>query len=273
MPNTPKEETFHSHHSLRYLGWLAFQLARRDVEVRYRGTSLGWVWAFLAPFLMLGVYTLAFKYIFKVRWPGASESPIDFALHLFAGLLIFQAMAECWGRSSRLIIEQPHLVKKVVFPLALLPWAPVFNALFHAGISMALLLVVAATWGVEPRWQWLLLPLLLFPMALLFWGGSLLMASLGVFMRDLPQVVTLVIGLLQFLSPVFYPVAALPPWVQTIIVWNPLTVFIEQVRGLVFNGHQPSLIMWAQSLMVSGLMAVLSYTLYRRIRPGFADVL
>ena len=92
-------------------------------------------------------------------------------------------------------------------------------------------------------------------------------------MRDLPQVVTLVIGLLQFLSPVFYPVAALPPCVQTIIVWNPLTVFIEQVRGLVFNGHQPSLIMWAQSLMVSGLMAVLSYTLYRRIRPGFADVL
>ena len=259
--------------SLRYYGWLSLQLARRDIEVRYRGTSLGWLWAFLAPLLMLGVYTLAFKYIFKVRWPGAGDSPIDFALHLFAGLLIFQAMAECWGRSPRLIIEQPHLVKKVVFPLALLPWAPVVNALFHAGISMLLLLVVAILWGVKPQWQWLLLPLLFLPMALLFWGVSLLFASLGVFMRDLPQVVTLIIGLMQFLSPVFYPVSALPPLVQTIIGWNPLTVFIEQVRGLVFSGHQPSLLMWGQSLAVSLLMAVLGYALYRRVRAGFADVL
>lgn len=261
------------HHSLRYYGWLSLQLARRDIEVRYRGTSLGWLWAFLAPLLMLGVYTLAFKYIFKVRWPGAGDSSIDFALHLFAGLLIFQAMAECWGRSSRLIMEQPHLVKKVVFPLALLPWAPVANALFHAGISMMLLLVVATIWGVTPQWKWLLLPLILLPMALLFWGGSLLLGALGVFMRDLPQVVTLVVGLLQFLSPVFYPVSALPPLVQTIIGWNPLTVFIEQVRGLVFNGHQPSLLMWAQSLLVSCLMAMLGYALYRRVRAGFADVI
>jgi len=259
--------------SLRYYGWLSFQLARRDIEVRYRGTSLGWLWAFLAPLLMLGVYTLAFKYIFKVRWPGAGDSPIDFALHLFAGLLIFQAMAECWGRSSRLIIEQPHLVKKVVFPLALLPWAPVVNALFHAGISMLLLLTVAALWGVQPQWQWLLLPLLLLPMALLFWGVCLLLASLGVFMRDLPQVVTLIIGLLQFLSPVFYPVSALPPLVQTIIGWNPLTVWIEQVRCWVFGGHQPSLLMWGQSLLVSLLMALLAYALYRRVRAGFADVI
>lgn len=274
MSDTPIAELLPpQRHNLRYHGWLSVQLARRDIEVRYRGTSLGWLWAFLAPLLMLGVYTIAFKYIFKVRWPGAGDSPIDFALHLFAGLLIFQATAECWGRSSRLIIEQPHLVKKVVFPLALLPWAPVANTLFHAGISMVLLVVVAALWGLEPQWQWLLLPTLLLPMALLFWGVSLLLASLGVFMRDLPQVVTLIIGLLQFLSPVFYPVSALPPMVQTIIGWNPLTVLIEQIRSWVFNGSQPSLLMWAQSLMVSVLLALLGYALYRRVRSGFADVL
>lgn len=274
MPDTPIAELIPpQRHNLHYHGWLSFQLARRDIEVRYRGTSLGWLWAFLAPLLMLGVYTIAFKYIFKVRWPGAGDSPIDFALHLFAGLLIFQATAECWGRSSRLIIEQPHLVKKVVFPLALLPWAPVANTLFHACISMVLLVVVAALWGLEPQWQWLLLPTLLLPMALLFWGVSLLLASLGVFMRDLPQVVTLIIGLLQFLSPVFYPVSALPPMVQTIIGWNPLTVLIEQIRSWVFNASQPSLLMWAQSLMVSVLLALLGYALYRRVRSGFADVL
>ena len=130
-------------HSLRYYAWLALQLATRDIAVRYRGTSLGWLWALFTPLLMLGVYTFAFKYIFKVRWPGVGDSPVDFALQLFAGLLIFQAAADCWGRSSRIIAEQPHLVKKVVFPLALLPWAPVLNAVFHAGVSMLLLLVVA----------------------------------------------------------------------------------------------------------------------------------
>lgn len=275
MSASPTAEPVHTPtpHSLRYFGWLSLQLARRDIEVRYRGTSLGWLWAFLAPLLMLGVYTLAFKYIFKVRWPGAGDSPIDFALHLFAGLLIFQAVAECWGRSPRLIIEQAHLVKKVVFPLALLPSAPVANALFHAGISMTLLVVVAALWGVTPQWLWLLLPVLLLPLALFLWGMSLLLASLGVFMRDLPQVVTLVIGLMQFLSPVFYPVTALPPVLQTLIAWNPLTVFIEQVRALVFGGTHPGGFMWAQSLVVSGLLAVLAYALYRRVRPGFADVI
>ena len=104
-------------HSLRYYAWLALQLATRDIAVRYRGTSLGWLWALFTPLLMLGVYTFAFKYIFKVRWPGVGDSPVDFALQLFAGLLIFQAAADCWGRSSRIIAEQPHLVKKVVFPL------------------------------------------------------------------------------------------------------------------------------------------------------------
>ncbi len=259
--------------SLRYYGWLALQLARRDIQVRYLGTSLGWLWAFVSPMLMLGVYTLAFKYVFKVRWPGAGEGAVEFALHLFAGLLVFQAAAECWGRSSRLVVDQPHLVKKVVFPLALLPWAPVFNALFHVGMSMGLLLVLALVWGVQPHVQWLLLPLVLFPLGVLLWGGSLLLASLGVYIRDLPQVVSLILSLLQFLSPVFYPVSALPPALQPVLGWNPLTVFIEQVRALVFSGALPSIQMWAQSLMVSTLLAVLAYAFFRRVRGGFADVL
>jgi lipopolysaccharide transport system permease protein len=260
--------------SLRYYGWLALQLARRDIEVRYRGTSLGWLWALFTPLLMLGVYTLAFKYIFKVRWPGVGDSPVDFALQLFSGLIIFQAAAECWGRSSRIIVEQPHLVKKVIFPLALLPWAPVINALFHAGVSMALLLGVAAFWGVAPQIQWLCLPFLLVPLGFLLWAMSLLLATLGVFMRDLPQVVTLLIGLLQFLSPVFFPTVSLPMFVQDLLGWNPLTVYIEQVRALVFGVMpSPPLYLWVQSLSVSSFLAVLAYAIFRRVRGGFADVI
>ena len=260
-------------HSLRYHGWLVVQLARRDIQTRYKGTHLGWIWALFSPLLMLGVYTIAFKYIFKVRWPGAGDSPIEFALHLFAGLLIFQAAAECWSRSPRLINDHPHLVKKVRFPLALLPWAPVLNAAFHAGVSMVLLVIVATALGATPQPQWLLLPLLLIPLALLLWGGSLLLASLGVFIRDLPQLVTLAIGLLQFLTPIFYPLSALPPLAQKLLGWNPLTVFIEQVRALVFQGGLPSMQMWAQSMLVSTLLALLAYALFRRVRSGFADVI
>lgn len=263
----------HIGRDVKYHAWLVLQLARRDIQVRYRGTQLGWLWAFMSPLLMLGVYTLAFKYIFKVRWPGAAEGPVDFALHLFAGLLVFQAAAECWSRAPRLIVDQPHLVKKVVFPLALLPWAPVLNALFHAGMSMALLLVVALFWGVAPQWQWLLLPFLLFPLGLLLWGGSLLLASLGVFMRDLAQLVALGLGLMQFLTPVFYPVSALPPMVQPLLGWNPLTVLIEQVRAIVFAGASPSAFLWAQSLVGSLLLAAVAYAFFKRVRGGFADVL
>lgn len=222
---------------------------------------------------MLGVYTFAFKYIFKVRWPGVGDSPVDFALQLFAGLLIFQAAAECWSRSSRIIVEQAHLVKKVVFPLALLPWAPVINALFHAGVSMLLLLVVAGLWGIKPHLQWALLPLVLLPFGLLLWAISLLLATLGVFMRDLTQVVVLIVGLLQFLTPIFFPVSALPPVFQQVIQWNPLTVLIEQVRALVFDAQWPSLQLWVQSLSINLVLAVIAYALFRRVRKGFADVI
>ena len=272
-PHPTKKPAAVKGHSLQYYAWLALQLATRDIAVRYRGTSLGWLWALFTPLLMLGVYTFAFKYIFKVRWPGVADSPVDFALQLFAGLLIFQAAADCWGRSSRIIAEQPHLVKKVVFPLALLPWAPVLNAVFHAGVSMLLLLVVATLWGIAPSLQWVLLPLLLMPLAFLLWAVSLLLATLGVFMRDLTQVVTLIIGLLQFLSPIFYPSASLPAFFQGLLAWNPLTVFIEQVRAIVFSVQGPSLQMWLQSLVVSMVLAALAYAIFRRVRGGFADVI
>jgi len=270
----PTTSSLPSGPGLRYYGWLALQLARRDIAARYRGTSLGWLWAIATPLLMLGVYTLAFKYIFKVRWPGVGDGPIDFALQLFAGLIIFQAAAECAGRSSRIIAEQPHLVKKVVFPLALLPWAVVINALFHAAVSLALLMLVALLWGVQAQVQWLLLPWVLLPLALLLWGMSLLLATLGVFMRDLPQVVTLLIGLLQFLTPVFFPTSSLPPMVQSLIGWNPLTVYIEQLRAWLFGvAPSPSINMWCQSLAVSTVMALVAYALFKRVRRGFADVI
>jgi lipopolysaccharide transport system permease protein len=259
--------------SLRYHAWLAVQLAVRDIQTRYRSTRLGWLWAFVAPLLMLVVYTLTFKYIFRVRWVGAGDDPLAFALHLLAGLLVFQAVAECWARAPRLILEQPHLVKKVVFPLSLLPWASVVNVLFHALMSMALLVLVAGFSGVPLRWQWGLLPLLLLPLAVLLWSSSLLLASLGVFIRDLPQVVTLVVGLLQFLSPVFYPVSSLPADVQGLASWNPLTVYMEQIRAWVFAETQPTWGQWSHSLLITGVLLVSGYALFRRLKKGFADVI
>ncbi len=194
-------------------------------------------------------------------------------MQLFAGLLVFQAAAESGSRSPRLIVDQPHLVKKVVFPLMLLPWAPVLAAVFHAGIAVLLLLVAALLRGASPQAGWLLVPLLLLPLAWLLWSASLLLSSLGVFLRDLTQVVTVAIGLLQFLSPVFYPVAALPAWLQPAMWWNPLSVLIEQLRCLVFAGPPPPLVAWGQFFIVASLLCVAAVTLHRRVRSGFADVL
>lgn len=258
---------------LRNQVWLALQLARRDILQRYRGSRLGWLWAVITPVLMLGVYTLAFKYVFKVQWHGAATGTVDFALQLFAGLLLFQAAAEVWSRSPRLIVDQPHLVKKVVFPLMLLPCAPVFSAVFHAALALTLLVVAALVRGAALHAGWLLLPLLLLPMVVLLWASSLLLSSLGVYLRDLTQVVAVGVALLQFLSPVFYPVAALPAWLQPVLWWNPLSAPIEQLRAIVFGGPAPPLLAWAQFAVVAGVLAAVAVGIHRRVREGFADVL
>jgi len=251
---------------------LIWQFARRDVLARYRGSLLGIGWSLLTPLLMLAVYTFVFREIFKARWMNAGGD-FEFALQLYAGLIVFNLFAEVLSQAPRLITDQPNLVKKVVFPLEILPWVAILVSLFHFAINLAVLLAAAAVFHGGLSLTVLALPVVLIPLLPLLLGLAWFLAALGVFVRDVSQVMSMVVGLLMFLSPVFYPTSALPPQWQPWLKANPLTPAIEQMRRVVLDGLWPD---WEQCLIfavVGCLVCWAGARWFAAARQGFADVL
>lgn len=249
------------------------QMARREVVGRYRGSFLGLFWSLVNPMLLLGVYTFVFSVVFKARWGASYEGgQFEFATVLFCGLIVFTFFSECVSRAPGLILTNPNYVKKVIFPLEILPWTVAASALFHACVSTLILLAVVALTG-QVHWTTVFLPLLWAPLVLLVVGLSWLLASLGVFVRDINQVVGFVLTAMLFLSPIFYPVSALPESMQPVLLANPLTFVIEQSRGAVLWGKMPD---W-QGLGLYTLAALGvawgGFAWFQRTRHGFADVL
>jgi lipopolysaccharide transport system permease protein len=253
---------------------LIWQFARKDVAMRYRGAWLGLGWAFAAPAAMLIIYTLVFRDIFGARWPGLrTDSPLDFALYLFAGLIVFGWVSESLSRAPRLILDQPQLVTKMVFPLPLLAWASVAASLFQLTVSMLIWLIACVMLGYTPSMTWLYLPFIV--LSLLPWllGLSWILSSLGVYLRDLSQIVGLVLSGMIFLTPVFYPITALPNWIKPVLSYNPMAAPIEALRACVLTGANIN-IFALSSVFLSGLcIASLGVFVFHRIRGGFADVL
>ena len=256
---------------------LVWQLARRDVQARYRGSMLGLTWALVTPLLMLGVYTFVFRQVLKARWPGvdgsADAGAMDFALRIYAGLIIFNVFAELVARAPTLITGQPNMVKKVVFPLQVLPWVAVLAAFFQVALNVLVLL--AAVWllgpGLSPTMLALpLVVLALFPFLL---GLGWWLGSLGVFLRDIGQATGMVVSLLMFLSPIFYPASSLPEHFQALLWLNPLALPIEQVRAVVLDGRWPDWGPLTLYTLASVIFAVLGARWFAATRHGFADVL
>ncbi len=249
------------------------QFVRRQLEARYRGTLLGVAWSLLTPLLMMTVYTLVFRYVFKMRWDNGLDTGFDFALRLFAGMTVFGFFAEALTRSPMLVVEQPNLVKKVRFPVEILPWVNVLSALCFALPAVALLLMASLLLGNPIHWAWLALPLIWLPLIPLLLGLGWALSAVGVFVRDVGHLLGLVVALLQFLSPVFYPVTALPQALRPFIYLNPLTPVIEQSRAAIFEGLWPEPGLWGLYLLAALMVAFLGGWLFRRLRGGFADVL
>ena len=250
------------------------QFLRREILGRYRGSMLGITWAFITPLLMLGVYTFVFVGVFKARWPGAEESGgLAFALRLFAGLMVFNLFSEVVGRAPTLIVEQPNLVKKVAFPLELLPFITLGSALFHFFLSTVILLTGVVVFDHQLPVTILLLPLVILPLLPLLLGLGWLLAALGVFVRDIGPIVGLSVSLLMFLSPVFYSSSSLSPRWQFWMGLNPLTPVIENLRLVVFSGAMPNWGDWCLALGAACVMAVFGAWIFRMTRDGFADVL
>jgi lipopolysaccharide transport system permease protein len=247
--------------------------AKREVLGRYRGSALGLLWSFFNPLLMLAVYTFVFSVVFKARWNTGSDSKTEFALVLFAGLIVFNLFAECINRTPGLILANPNYVKKVVFPLEILPVVGLLSALYHALISLGVWLVAYVVLFGVPHATALLLPLMVVPFGLFIMGVSWALASLGVFLRDVAQIIGLITTVLMFLSPIFYPATALPEDYRHFLYLNPLTPVIEQTRDVLFWGKSPDFPMLGIYWLASGLIAWLGFAWFQKTRKGFADVL
>ncbi|MEJ7745165.1 MAG: ABC transporter permease [Luteimonas sp.] len=250
------------------------QMTRREVVGRYKGSVMGLAWSFLNPLLMLVIYTFVFRVIFKARWETAgNESNVDFAVVLFVGMIVHSLFAECVNRAPGLIIANVNYVKKVVFPLEILPAIALGSALFHAATSMLVLLaaVLATTGALHPHV--LLAPVLILPIAAFALGIAWFLASLGVFLRDVGQITGILTTALLFLSPVFYPLSAMPEKYRGLIQVNPLTIAIEQTRGAVIWGRNPDWGVFAIYLAAGLLTAWAGFWWFQRTRRGFADVL
>lgn len=252
---------------------LLFQLTWRAVRQRYPASVLGVLWSLVSPLLMLTIYTLVFSKVFKFRWGGADDSTGMFAVILFVGTSLHGLLADVANRAPGLIAEHASYVKKVVFPVELLPVVTLLSALFQCVLNLSIVLLAVAWTNGRLSWHVLQLPLVLAPFVLLLLGFAWFISALGVFVRDLLPVTALVTTGLLFLSPVFYPADAVPERLRFWMQLNPLTFVIEQARG--------SLI-WAQPLNVQGLLiytlsaclvAWLGFFWFQKTRKGFADVL
>lgn len=252
---------------------LVWQLTKRDVLGRYRGSTMGLLWSLFNPILMLAVYTFVFSVVFQARWGEGGTSKADFAIILFAGLIVHALFAECINRSPSLILNNVNYVKKIVFPLEVLPWVAMGSALFHATISVAVLLIFFAAVHGFLNWTAILLPIVVLPLVVLTIGLSWFLASIGVYMRDIAQLTGILTAILLFLGPIFYPVSALPADYQTLIHLNPLTFIIEQVRAMLIWGKLPAWGGLALYTAAATLVAWVGFAWFQLTRRGFADVL
>ncbi|MET1079705.1 MAG: ABC transporter permease [Pseudomonas sp.] len=248
-------------------------LATREVLGRYRGSGLGLLWSFLNPVLMLAVYTFVFGVIFNARWTLESDSKAEFALVLFAGLIVFNLFGECLNRAPGLILANVNYVKKVVFPLEVLPWVALVAALFHCLASFVVWLLFYVCFLGMPSPSALLLPLVLVPLVLLTLGLSWGLASLGVYLRDISQIIGSLVTMLMFVSGIFYSVSSVPDKYQAAMRLNPLVSIIEQARDVLIWGRMPDFTQLSIFLGVSLCIAWLGFAWFQKSRRGFADVL
>jgi lipopolysaccharide transport system permease protein len=249
------------------------RLAGREFSMRFRGSALGFAWTIITPLILAVMYTFVFDSIFKMRWGGAGEiGTANFAIYLLVGLAVHGVFVECLSRAPGLIISNSSYVTKVVFPLEVLPFVVLISALTNAMISLTIAALVNLALSGQLHPTALFIPILVLPYALFVVAVTMVIAAIGVYLRDLSQVVSLIIPISLFLSPVFYPIEAVPRAMQPLISMNPLTFAIEQARLILIKGDAPNLIGIAIYTMASMFALAVAHWSFQRLRRGFADV-
>jgi lipopolysaccharide transport system permease protein len=266
---------------------LIWQFAQRDISARHRGSWLGLLWVVLHPLVMLAVYTFVFAIIWEARWSGVEGGPASaapnhfaekatFAITLFCGLVVYEIFSASVNNAPSLIVHNPNYVKKVIFPLEVLPLAQVLSALILSSVGVGVLLIAnfALRQSFSPTiWAF---PLVLLPLVLLAAGLTLLVSALGVFLRDLKVVVTVLVQIAFFMTPILYPadkLAKLPDWLRTILAFNPLAPIFEGARATLVFGTLPAFAPLAYATLLGVACFALGYAVFTKAKRGFADVL
>nr|WP_315430469.1 ABC transporter permease [uncultured Albidiferax sp.] len=254
---------------------LIVQMTKREVIGRYKGSIMGMAWSFFNPIFMLVIYTFVFSEIFKSRWGGieGDNSKTQFAVVLFVGIIVLNLFSEVINRAPYLIVGNANYVKKVVFPIEILPIIAISAALFHSLVNLCVLLIAFFIFNGYLHWTAVFIPLILLPLAILAAGFAWILASLGVFLRDVGQTVGILTTVLMFLSPVFFPITAVPERFRQFIMANPLTFIIEQAREVLIWGHPPSWLGLILYTIAALVVAWAGYSWFQKTRKGFADVL
>jgi len=252
---------------------LIWQMTQRDIAARYRGSVIGLAWSFINPLLMLLVYTFVFSVVFNARWGVEEESRSDFAILLFAGMIVFGLFAEMINRAPGQIVSNANYVKKVVFPLEILSWVSLGSVLFHSLVSLAVLLMAQLLINLSLPWTVILFPLVLLPLIFASLGGAWFLAALGVYVRDIGQITAVFTTVLMFMSAVFYPISALPESYQAWLRLNPLVLIITESRKVLILGSLPDWSWLGISLLMGLTIAFAGFWWFQKTRKGFADVL
>lgn len=254
-------------------GSLIWEMTKREILGRYRGASLGLIWTLLGPLMMVVVYSVAFGEILRAKWPAIGGGTSNFALILFVGLIVHGLFAECLTRSPMLVVSNPNYVKRIIFPLEILPLPMLLSALFHFAMNLVVFTVVHFIFEGPVPITILLVPLVVMPMIVLLVGLAWFLAALGVYFRDINQVTGPIATAMLFLSSAIIPVDTLPENYQRIFYLNPLTFIIDEVRSVALWGILPDWPGLAWYLFFSLAFAYLGSLWFQSTRRGFADVL
>ncbi|MEK4496988.1 ABC transporter permease [Ureibacillus sp. FSL W8-0352] len=251
------------------------QLTKREFEAKYRGSVLGVLWSFITPLLMLAVYTFVFSIVFKARWGvEQSDNKFEFAMIIFSGLIMYNIFSETVSKSTMVITSNVNYVKKVIFPLEILPFTTFLSSLINALINICVLLIGILLFITNWNPGGILISLIYFlPISFFSLGFAYIVASIGVYIRDLANTVGLILNILFYITPIFYPISLVPEFMHPIMNLNPLTYIVEGFRNAIFASELPNMFNFALFTISGYIFMIISLILFRKLKRGFADVL
>lgn len=253
--------------------YLLRQLVKKDIQQRYQGSVLGMLWSFIVPLLMLVIYTFVFSEVFQAKWDINTDDKYQFALVLFCGLTAFNMVGEVMNRSTVLIASNTNYVKKVIFPLEILPVVTVFSALFNAVIGFMILIVAQLVIYHTVSVTIYMVLFALIPLIILCTGLGLLISAISVYLKDVNNFVSVLVTVLMYMSPVFFPLTSVPENFKFVCEVNPLTYIIENFRNVVLYGRSLDWKFYGISCIVAVVVYLLGKVVFMRAKEGFADVL